>query len=209
MQDHTPPVDGTPTLISIDWTVELHPAEIGWVGIAIPYFALFWPAAGQILGPRCVGARRRIGNFAGRSHEHRLKKNRGGHGAEERKGHHLAHARCARISREPKAPKGCRCRQRAECHGPRQARLQQVRFAGSPRHDVIDLECHAHAKQQRRGDDIGEVESQAKRGSTRRRRPGAVCSATAHAALSRNIPRGAGGRRRLHLSLLTSRWGNR
>src|ERR1700761_8765112 len=57
------------------------------------------------------------------------------------------------------------------------ARLQQVRFAGSPRHDVIDLECHAHAKQQRRGDDIGEVESQAKRGSTRRRRPGTVCSA--------------------------------
>jgi hypothetical protein len=32
-----------------------------------------------------------------------------------------------------------------------QARLQQVRFAGSPRHDVIDLECHAHAKQQRQG----------------------------------------------------------
>ena len=75
-------------------------------------------SVGQILSPRCLGARRRIANFAGRSHEHRLKKNRGGHGTEERKGHH-GHARCARISREPKAPKGCRCRcrQHSEFHG--------------------------------------------------------------------------------------------
>jgi hypothetical protein len=67
------------------------------------------PAVRRILSPRYVGARRRIWNFAGRSHEHGLKKNRGGHGAEERKSHHLAHARCARISREPEAPKGGRC----------------------------------------------------------------------------------------------------
>jgi hypothetical protein len=74
-------------------------------------------SVGQILSPRRLGARRRIGNFAWRSHEHRLKRTRGGHGTEKRKCHHLAHTRCARISREPKALKGCRCRQRTECHG--------------------------------------------------------------------------------------------
>ena len=48
--------------------------------------------------------------------------------------------------------------ERAEQHGAGQGRLQQVGVAVAPGHDVVDLEGHADAEQQRQRDDVGEIE---------------------------------------------------
>src|SRR5207249_8335576 len=49
----------------------------------------------------------------------------------------------------------------------RQRRLQQVGSARAPRHDIVDLEGDADAEQQRHRDDVGKVERQPDRKSTR------------------------------------------
>ena len=91
-------------------------------------------------------------------HQNRLKQHGRGHGAGEGQRHHLSHARHARVVGGPHAAESRRIGHGAEHHGPRQCRLQQSGFAGAPGHDVVDLERHPDAEQQRKRDDIGEIE---------------------------------------------------
>ena len=63
--------------------------------------------------------------------------------------------------RQPQAPEG-RCRgQGTPDHCTGQTRLQQIRPPGAPGHDVVDLERHADAQQQRQRDDVGEIQRHA------------------------------------------------
>jgi hypothetical protein len=64
------------------------------------------------------------------------------------------------VAGQPQAEESRRRRHRTEDDGTRKARLEQAGLAGSPGHDVVDLECHADAEQQRQGDDVCEIELQ-------------------------------------------------
>ena len=92
--------------------------------------------------------------------ESRLEEDSGRKGRQQRQGHQLAHARCARVMRETQAAERDGRRAGAEEDGARQARLQEVRFPRAPRNDVVDLEGDADAEKKRQCDDVGEIELQ-------------------------------------------------
>ena len=93
-----------------------------------------------------------------RRQESGLEEDGGGERRHERERHQLAHARRSRMVRKPQAAEGGGRRAGAEENGSRQARLQEVRLARPPRHDVVDFEGDPDAQEQRQRDDVGEIQ---------------------------------------------------